>query len=299
MRDDSVMSATRLIGGRRAWRRTVLWTLAVMMAAISARPADAAGTPAKRTKPAKRTAAPAAPLPMEAKAIELLKATSARLAAAHTLRFTAVVSYESPSVLGPPLLYTTSSDVVVERPDKLRVLTAGDGNPSALYDDGKTLVAFAPKENLVAVADAPPTIDAAVKLLYDASATYLPYSDLIVADPYKDIAEDLKLAFYIGQSNVVGGTTTDMVAYASDSVFVQIWIGAEDKLPRMLRAVYAADPKQLRHQLELSNWQLDLSVPPDAFNPGDIVRTAQRIQFGRPDPVPMATGRPSRPAQKK
>jgi len=35
--------------------------------------------------------------------------------------------------------------------------------------------------------------------------------------------------FYIGQSTVVGGTTTDMVAYDSGGVFVEVWIGAEDK----------------------------------------------------------------------
>ena len=46
--------------------------------------------------------------------------------------------------------------------------------------------------------------------------------DFIVADPYKDIAETLKSAFVVGQSNVVGGTLTDMVAIASDSVQAEI-----------------------------------------------------------------------------
>ena len=100
------------------------------------------------------------------------------------------------------------------------------------------MVAFAPAENLIAVAEAPPTIDAALKAAYDSAAIYFPFTDLIVADPYKDIADGLVLAFYIGQSKVVGGTTTDMVAYADNETFAQIWIGAEDKLPRMVRAVY-------------------------------------------------------------
>lgn len=33
--------------------------------------------------------------------------------------------------------------------------------------------------------------------------------------PRGDITPHLELAFYIGQSHVVGGTTTDTVAYAS------------------------------------------------------------------------------------
>jgi hypothetical protein len=51
-----------------------------------------------------------------------------------------------------------------------------------------------------------------------------------------------------------------MVAYVSQGVFVEAWIGAEDKLPRMLRAVYLDDPLQLRHQLELSDWQSLVAV---------------------------------------
>jgi len=48
-------------------------------------------------------------------------------------------------------------------------------------------------------------------------------------------------------------------------VFLQVWIGVDDKLPRRVRAVYAADPLQLRNELELSNWQLDPAIAADAF----------------------------------
>ncbi len=105
---------------------------------------------------------------------------------------------------------------------------------------------------------------------------------MIVADPYQDIAPELKTVFYIGQSNVVGGTTTDMLAYVSDNVFAQIWIGAEDKLPRRIRAVYRDDPSRLRHDMELSNWQLDVAVPADAFKAP--TEGAKQIEFARPDP---------------
>jgi hypothetical protein len=227
---------------------------------------------------------PVAPadLTLEPKAIEILKAASSRLAAAKSMTFTAVISYESPSRLGPPLVYTTKSDVTLQRPDKLRVITPGDGPASEFYYDGKTMTAFAPVENHVAVADAPPTIDATLKAAYDTAAIYFPFTDVIVADPYQDVADGLRLAFYVGQSRVVGGTTTDIVAYANDAVFVQIWIGAEDKLPRMLRAVYREDPSRLRHQMELSNWQLDPTVPTDAFASAKA-SSATRIQFARPD----------------
>jgi hypothetical protein len=245
----------------------------------SGKAASKSAKPKATAKPAK--AAPAFKPVLEARAIDLLKASSARLAAAKSMSFTAVVSYESQSRFGPPLVFTTKSDVTLQRPDKLRVITFGDGPPSEFYYNGRTMMAFAPAENLVAVAEAPPTIDAALRFAFDSAAIYFPFTDLIVADPYKDIEDGLKVAFYIGQSSVVGGTTTDMVAYVSSGVFVQAWIGAEDKLPRRVRAIYLNDPAQLRHEMELSNWHLDPAVASEFFESAKAA-SAPRIAFASP-----------------
>jgi hypothetical protein len=75
------------------------------------------------------------------------------------------------------------------------VVTPGDGPASEVYDDGKTLLAYAPAEGLVAVADAPPTIDEALRLLFESAAIYYPFTDVIVADPYGEIAEGIEIAF--------------------------------------------------------------------------------------------------------
>ena len=219
---------------------------------------------------------------LEPRAIEILKTACARLAAAKSMSFTAVVSYEGPSLLGPPLIYSTKSEVTLLRPDKLKVITLADGPPSEFYYDGKLMMAFAPTENLVAIADAPPTIDAALAAAYDGASIYFPFMDVIVSDPYKDFADGLTTAFYIGQSKVVEGITTDMIAFVTKDVFGQIWIGAEDKLPRRLYAVYLNDPARLRHVLELSNWQLDTAVTADAFG-STKAASATRIAFKRPD----------------
>jgi hypothetical protein len=249
---------------------TLLLMLAlVVFFAAGGNAADTKQKP-KASKPAKsmsKEAPPAVRMELEPKAMDILKA---------------VVTYESPSRLGTPLAYTTKSEVTLQRPDKLRVVTLGDGPASEFYYDGKTMTAFSPGENLVAVAEAPPTIDAALKAAYDSAAIYFPFTDVMVTDPYKDLSDGLILAFYIGQSNVVGGTTTDMVAFANDNVFAQIWIGTEDKLPRMIRAVYRTDAAKLRHQLELSNWQLDVAVPGDAFA-STKAASAKPMPFAHPN----------------
>lgn len=241
---------------------------------------------AKASKPAKKIskeAPPAIRLELEPKALEILKAASSRLAAARTMSFTARVSYESPSRLGPPIVYTTRSEVTLQRPDKLRVVTPGDGPASEFYYDGKTMTAYSPAENLAAVAAAPPTIDEALKVAFDSAAIYFPFANMIAEDPYTRLSDGLILAFYIGQSKEVGGTTTDMVAFANNNVFLQVWIGAEDKLPRLMYGVYRSDKAHLRHRLEFSNWQLDVAVPEGAFA-ATKAAGANPMPFANPNP---------------
>jgi hypothetical protein len=259
--------------------------------------------PAQKTSKAAAKRAPqAAPVTFQAgiepRAVDILKAASARLAAARSMTFTAVVSYESPSRLGPPLVYSTRSQVILQRPDKLKVVTSGDGPPSEFYYDGKAMMALSPAENLAAVSDAPPTIDAALQKAYDTAAIYFPFTDVIVMDPYKDIADGLTTAFYIGQSIVVGDTTTDMVAYVTGDVFVQAWIGTQDKLPRRIYAVYLNDPIRLRHVLQLSDWQLDAAIPANTFVSASAA-SAARIAFEPPDAKgePVMKPPPKKPAK--
>src|SRR5215471_17500798 len=151
------------------------WMFSLLLAAALATPpalaaeAGAQVTPQSKTvKSAEKKKSAAPPkMVLEQRAMDLLKAASERLAAAKAMTFTAVVSYEHPSQLGPPLVYTLHYDVTMQRPDKLKVVMPGDGPASEFYYDGKSMTAFAPVENLTAKADAPTTIDAALKQAYD------------------------------------------------------------------------------------------------------------------------------------
>ncbi len=257
---------------------------ALSLVTLGATAADAPVAAVKSAKPgkaAKPVAAPAYKPIVEAKAMALLKASSERLAAAKSMAFTATASYEYPSKLGPAIVYTVRYDVSMQRPDRLRIVVPGDGPASEFYYDGKALMAFVPTENLVAVAEAPPTIDAMLKQAYQKAGIFFPFTDLVAADPFAALSAGVKSAFYVGPSGVVGGVKTDMVVWADNEVFLQFWIGADDKLPRRVRAVYRADPLRLRHDLELSNWQLDVPMAPETFV-SEKAKTADRIPFAHP-----------------
>jgi len=253
------------------------------------------------TKPVRKATPESVKPVVEARAMDLLKATSARLAAAKSMSFTAIVSEEFPSRYGPPIAYPVRYDVTMQRPDKLKVLQSGAGPVSEFYYDSKTIMAYAPDADLVAVADAPATIEDALRMARDNADIFYPFTDLLVTDPFAALTEGVVLAFYIGPSGAVGGVPTEMLAWANKDVFLQIWIGAEDKLPRRLRAFYAADPLQLRHEMELSNWKLDGAMTAEDFT-SQKAKAGQPIAFSKPTAPPrkglnpLAARKPARAA---
>jgi len=253
--------------------------------------------PAKKAAPTKKTTPAAAPtLQLDPKALEILKAASDKLSNAKTLSFTAVELFEQLSRQGAPLAYTNKYEVTMQRPDKLRVIRPADAQAADFYVDGTSMMAYIPGQNLLAKTDAPPTIEGALEKAYKTADLYLPFTDFIVPNPYGDMEKGLRHAYYIGQSNVVGGTTTDQVAFAGNGIFAQVWIGADDKLVRMIRAVYLDDPNHLRHELVFSNWQLDQSVPADTFVLANAA-SAKPIPFARPKQLSTPTDKP--PAKSK
>ncbi|HXW19849.1 MAG TPA: DUF2092 domain-containing protein, partial [Roseiarcus sp.] len=147
-----LQSTERLSRPQRVLRTTA--SLAALLAMCFFAPLALA-----QTQGAQAPVAAEAPPLLEPKAIDVLKAASAALAGAKTLSFTAISTYERAANNGQPLYYSTLSEVTVQRPDKLKVITLGDGTPDEFYYDGKTMMAYVPGSELVAVAEAPPTID--------------------------------------------------------------------------------------------------------------------------------------------
>ena len=218
---------------------------------------------------------------IEPKAMAIVKAMAEKLAAAKSMSFTAVATYESPDRTGLPLLYLTTSDVTMQRPNKLKVISPGDGPRTEFWYDGKTVQAYDPAAKLVAVVNAPDTIDATLRAAFLHAAIYFPFTDLVVSDPLAAISEKLKIAFVVGQSAIVGGVATDIVVLVTELAHVQLWIGRDDKLPRMMTAIFPEDPARLRHTVLLSNWKLDPPLAADAFTFTPPAGT-NRIPFAPP-----------------
>ncbi len=218
-------------------------------------------------------------------AIATLKAMSERLAAAKSLSFTAVSTRENIPDDAPPYYETTLSKVTLQRPDQLRVLTPGDGPASEFYYDGKKMTLYVPEANTTASGDAPPTIDAMIDAAWTKAGIYFPFVDMIQTDPYHSIADGLEVAADLGTSSVVGGTTTDRLAILAGNVQAELWVGHDDHMPRMIRAIYPTDAATPRFQIEFSDWHLDPPIEPGSFASAKAA-AAQQVEFTPPPTAP-------------
>jgi hypothetical protein len=215
-------------------------------------------------------------------ALAILKAMSDRLAAAEKMSFDVKGAFDVPASNGQPLFYMTRSQVTLERPDKMRVVTEDDGPREEFTYDGKQMAVFMPDTNMAAIGDAPASLDAMLAKAYVEAGLYFPFVDIIVSDPYASFSRALLSAFVIGQSMLVGNTKTDVIALADGRVQWQIWIGAEDKLPRLIWSTATGMPEKPRVMVEFTNWKLGDEVEAEE---SDFAAPsgATVIEFARPD----------------
>ncbi len=260
------------VGNRRrgvaALTAASLGALALAFVAGSASAQDA--TPAAAATPV-----------IEQKAVDILKAAGAAIGGAKSLSFTAVSTYERFGRTGQPLYYSVLNEVSLERPNKLRVIKPGDGTPDEFYYDGKTITAYIPQGNLVATADAPPTIDKMLDVAWDKAAIYFPFVDAISDDPFAAASKGLKSLYYVGTSVTVGGVKTDVIAGENEEIQAELWIGAEDHLPRMLRARYVNEPARANYETAFSDWKINPKFAAGTFE-SQKAKTANKIEFEPP-----------------
>ena len=159
-------------------------------------------------EPAANPPAAAAPRPaIEPKAVELLNAMGANLDAAKSMSFSVKTAFEEPARSGQPLFYMVEASVSLERPDKMKIVTSGDGPPSEFLYDGKTILEYLPTQNMVAETAAPATLGPMLDDVYEKYGIYFPFIHYIVDQSHEKLIEGLTSAFVIGQSKLMSAAS--------------------------------------------------------------------------------------------
>jgi hypothetical protein len=237
------------------------------------------GTALADDKPVPPPATPAQEI-KDQRALKLLKEMSDTLAGARTLQFRArsLLPLESPT--GQYISLFAASRVRLQRPDRLFVESRGDLVPNDLYYNGKTVTAIGPARKFYAQQEAGgSTLDAVLQQEHPGADTLAPFVDLLVSDPYARLSKDLASALLVGQSTIAG-VTTDHLAFTAPGVDWELWIGAQDKLPRLAVASYRSGERQPVFTVEFSDWKLNAPLPTKSFEVV-IPKDAVKLEFKR------------------
>jgi hypothetical protein len=229
--------------------------------------------PAARGQDSAPTVAPA----IEPRAMALLEAMNRRLADARTLSFTALAVYDIQTAEKTPIFLTTMSDIAFKRPNQLRVATIGDGPAFVFVADGTNMARIdQPARTL-----APQGIEALLRSAHEHGLD-LPFADVLLDKPFGDLAKGVTSAFVVGQSRLVGGVTTNIVSVSDGASHMQLWIGADDNLPRQ---VWVSEPRDAtRNMVSYSNWAVNKPLRDRLFSAAAFGRLRQVDMTPRPVP---------------
>ena len=240
------------------------------------------GAPTAPGAPAQEAPQTPAPAPiMEPRALDRLQRMSATLGAAKAFTYRSRSTVEVPAPTGQFVTLFATSDVALQRPNKLRVHVTGEVPPFDFYYDGTTIAAFAPQKQVYSVVSAPATIDAMVPFVMEKTGIQFPSADVMYRDPYAVLTKDLSSAFVVGPTTV-DGAPCEHLAFMGPGVNWEIWIETGPRaLPRRLAVTYTTVPNFPRFLVEFAAWNLQpkLAAGRFVFNKP---RDAKQIEFVSP-----------------
>jgi len=161
--------------------------------------------------------------------------------------------------------FTSSGQLKLSRPDKLRVRRTGGYADVELVFDGKTVSLYGNNAKAYAQADMAGTIDQLVEGIQAKTGGAMPGTDLLLANSYDVLTSDVIEGHHVGQG-VVDGVECEHLAFRGHDTDWQIWIqtGAQP-IPRK----YVITSKTLagapQYTLRIKDWKSDAIADADAF----------------------------------
>ncbi len=228
--------------------------------------------------------APPPPGKIEPQADRILREMSEYLKTAREFTFHAEITYDDVRSSGQKIQYGGKSDISVRRPDRLSAKFDGDERKSRIFYDGKTFTIHDIAKNLYAVTEVPPKIDDTVDLILDKYGFTVPIADLVYADPYAILIENVQSASVIG-THAIDGVPCRHLAFTQEAIDWQIWIAeGSQPVPRKLVITYKNEPGSPQYTARLSSWNFQPKLsdktfifhPPAGASPIEFLPTQQK-----------------------
>jgi len=161
--------------------------------------------------------------------------------------------------------FSSSGQLKLARPDKLRVRRTGGYADVDLVYDGKTVSFYGNNAKAYVQADLPGTVDQLVEAIQDRTGAEISGTDLLLSNAFDLLTSDVEVSEHVGQG-VVDGVECEHLAFRGHDTDWQIWIqtGAQP-IPRK----YVITSKTLagapQYTLRIKDWKTDPITDSEAF----------------------------------
>jgi hypothetical protein len=196
---------------------------------------------------------------------KILKSMTDYLGSQNTLS----ASFESDIEIITPELqkiqFTSSGQIKLSRPDKLRVKRTGGYSDVELVYDGKTISLYGNDAKSYIQADAPGTVDQMIAGLQSHSGLGMPGTDLILANAFDELMATTIEGKHIGQG-VIDGVECEHLAFRTPETDWQIWIEPGAKpVPRKYVITSKTVTGAPQYTLRIRDWKTDAFADADTF----------------------------------
>ncbi len=202
---------------------------------------------------------------VQPKANKILFQASEYLKQVKTFKFQTEITRDVILYDGVHAQFSGVSNVTVQRPNKLKAIFNGDEKSRRSYFDGETLTMYSVTRNIYAQKKIPGTIDNAIDFVFETFGFSVPLADIVYADPYAILIENVDKGHFLGKHKVEG-VVCNHLAFQQDLIDWQIWIeDGETPLVRKLVITYKKEEGHPEYEAEISNWVLNPSLSNDDF----------------------------------
>ena len=223
---------------------------------------------------------------------KVLKAMSDYLAGQKSLsaKFDSDVEVVTPEL--QKIQFSSSGEMKMNRPDKLRIRRTGGYADVELVYDGKTVSLYGNNAKSYVQADVAGGTDKMIDTLAGQSSVGLPGADLLLTNSYDELMANVTQGSHIGQG-VVDGVECEHLAFRGPETDWQIWIETGAKpVPRKYVITSKTVTGAPQYTLRIRDWKTDANADADfTFKaPADATKVAldsmAMIEF---DEIPPGT----------
>jgi len=161
--------------------------------------------------------------------------------------------------------FTSSGQLKMARPDKLRLRRTGGYADVEMVYDGKTLSLYGNNAKAYVQTDLPGTVDDLIDALQTRTGAAMPGTDLLLSNAFDQLTSDVEISEHIGQG-VVDGVECEHLAFRGHETDWQIWIqtGAQP-IPRKFVITSKTLAGAPQYTLRIKDWKTYPIADPDAF----------------------------------